>query len=131
MNQNRKLLKLSEREEDVMAVFWKTDKAMTAVQVAEESEHLKLNTVKPVVQKLLQKNFIEVAGIVHSGPSIARTYNYVVSAEEYAADQLQAMRSNSFSFSALNFVNHLIEQEECDDILRELEEILKHKKGEQ
>ena len=41
------------------------------------------------------------------------------------------MRLTAFNFSTLNFVNHLIEKEECDDILREMEQILKEKKKEE
>ena len=122
---------LSSKEELVMSVLWHVDRPLTALEVSKEDDRLNLSTVKQVLQKLLKKNYVEVAGITHSGTSIARNYNFLISAEEYAADQLQAMRLTAFNFSTLNFVNHLIEKEECDDILREMEQILKEKKKEE
>lgn len=126
----RKLPVLSTKEEIVMSVLWNVDKPLTALEVSKEDDRLNLSTVKQVLQKLLKKKYVEIAGIVHSGTSIARNYNFLISAEEYAADQLQAMRLTTFSFSTLNFVNHLIKQEESDAILKEMEEIIKSKKKE-
>lgn len=124
----KKLPELSSKEETVMSVLWNVDRPLTALEVSKEDERLNLSTVKQVLQKLLKKGYIEVAGIVHSGTSIARNYNFLISAEEYAADRLQAMRMTTFNFSTLNFVNHLIKQEESDAILKEMEEIIKNKK---
>lgn len=117
------LPKLSAREEDVMSVLWKVDKPLTGLGVTEASDGLSHYTVQGVLRNLLEKGYIEVADVVYSGKTLSRSYKYVISAEEYAADQFNAMKKTAFNFSALNFVDNLIKSED-ESILDELEEVL-------
>lgn len=122
-----RLPKISEKEKDVMLVFWHSKEPITASTVAEKGNGLKFNTIQVAVRNLLKKGYIEVADIVYSGTVLTRCYKPVVSAEEYAADQLEAMKLNTLNFSTLNLIDHLIEQDETD-ILDELEKLVKEKK---
>ncbi len=122
-----RLPKISEKEKDVMLVFWHSTEPLTASAVAEKGNGLKFNTIQVAVRNLLKKGYIEVADIVYSGTVLTRCYKPMVSAEEYAADQLEAMKLNTLNFSTLNLIDHLIKQDETD-ILDELEKLVKEKK---
>lgn len=122
-----KLSKISKREKDVMLVLWHAGKALTASAIAQEGEGLSINTVQSAVRNLMKKEYIDVADIVYSGTVLTRSYQPIISAEQYAAEQLNTMRANTFNFSTLNFVNHLLKDDELD-ILNELETIIKMKK---
>lgn len=124
---NNKLSKISGREEDIMSVLWRTGEALTASSIAEKGGGLSINTVQSVVRSLMKKEYIDVADIVYSGTVLTRSYKPIISAEQYAAGQLNAMRTNTFNFSTLNFVDHLVKNDELD-ILNELETIIKIKK---
>jgi len=94
-----KLPKISEREKDVMLVLWHSDEPLTASAITEKGDGLSINTVQSVLRNLLKKEYIAVADIVYSGTVLTRSYEPVVSAEQYAADQLQTMRINTFKKS--------------------------------
>lgn len=119
--------KITEREKDVMSVLWHAGQALTASTIAEKGDGLSINTVQAVLRSLMGKKYIEVADIVYSGTVLTRSYKPIISAEEYAANQLQAMQLNTLNFSTLNFIEHLLKNDELD-ILNELEGIIKSKK---
>lgn len=122
------LPKISEREKDVMSVLWHTDESLTASSIAEKGNSLSINTVQAALRSLMKKKYIEIAEIVYSGTVLTRSYKPIISAEEYAANELNTMWMNTLNFSTLNFINHLVKNDEID-ILDELESIIKSKKG--
>lgn len=122
-----KLPKISEREKDIMSVLWHTGESLTASAIAEKGDGLSINTVQAAVRSLMKKGYIEVADIVYSRTVLTRSYKPVISAEQYAAYQLQAMRVNTLNFSTLNFIDHLVKNDETN-LLDELESIIKNKK---
>ncbi|MFC4804901.1 BlaI/MecI/CopY family transcriptional regulator [Filifactor villosus] len=124
---NAKFAKLSDKEKEVMNVLWHYNESLTASGITEKSDSLNINTVQNVLKKLVNKNYIEVAEIVYSGTVLSRSYRYLVSPEAYAADQLQAMKKTALSFSVMNFVDYL-SQDDSDEILAELEEAIKQKR---
>lgn len=124
---NKKLPKISGREKDVMSILWRIEKPLTASSIA-EAGGVSINTVQAALRNLVKKKYIEVAQIVYSGTVLSRSYQAIVSAEEYAADQLQAMRKDLLNFSTMNFVDHLAENDESNKILDELENSIRRKK---
>mgnify|MGYP003275548597 CR=1 FL=1 len=122
-----KLPKISEREKDVMSVLWRAGEALTSSIIAEKGDGLSINTVQAAVRSLIKKGYIEVADIVYSRTVLTRSYKPIVSAEQYAAYQLQALQVNTLNFSTLNFVDHLVKND-GKVILDELENIIKGKK---
>lgn len=122
-----RLPKISEREKDVMIVLWHASEALTASAISEKGNRLSINTVQPVLKNLMKKEYIEVAQIVYSGTVLTRSYKPLISAEQYAADQLHVMRLNTLNFSTMNFLDHLAKNDESG-ILDELEDIIKRKK---
>lgn len=126
---NRALPKISEREKDVMAVLWRYGKNLTASDISKKGNKLSINTVQVALRNLMKKEYIKVADIVYSGTVLTRSYVPIISAEQYAANQLQALRLNSLNFSTLNFIDHL-PKDDKSEILNDLENIIKQKKQE-
>lgn len=122
-----KLPKISEKEKDIMLVLWHSEEALTASAVVEKGNGLNINTVQVALRNLMKKKYIEVADIVYSRTVLARCYKPIVSAEQYAADQLQSLRLNALNFSTLNLIDHLIKDDEAN-ILDEIEAIIRFKK---
>lgn len=120
--------KLSHREKDVMDVLWSSDEPLTASMITKNSNGLTLNTVATVIKKLLEKKYIEVGEIVYSGTVLTRTYNCLVSAEEYALEQLQSSKKSALKFSVLNFVDDFLKTNEDEEVLNELEELIRKKR---
>lgn len=124
---NNKLPKISEREKDIMYVLWHTEESLTASLIAEKGNGLSINTVQAAVRSLMKKGYIEIADIVYSGTVLTRSYRPIVSAEQYAAYQLQTMQMNTLNFSTLNFVDHLVKND-GRTILNDLEDIIRRMK---
>lgn len=122
-----KLPKISKRERDVMVTFWRESEGLTASGIAEKGDGLSINTVKVVLKGLMKKGYIEINDIVYSGTVLTRSYKPVISAEKYAADQLQDLKINVLNFSALNFIECLHKNDETG-ILDEMENVIRRKK---
>lgn len=122
-----KLPQISEREKDVMTILWHIDKPLTASAITEKKDGLSINTVQSVLRNLLKKQYIEVAEIVYSGTVLTRSYKPLITAEQYAADQLHALRLNTLNFSTLNFIDHLLKNDKSV-VLEDLEEIIRRRK---
>ena len=82
-----------------------------------------------MLRSLLKKGYIDISGITYSGTVLAREYQSIISAEQYAAEQLQSMRVNTLNFSTLSFLDHLVKNS-SPDILDELEKTIKIKRDE-
>lgn len=83
MNQE---IKLSGRELDIMNVFWEAGKPLIAKDIVARDPSLSINTVQAVLKGLLKKNYIKVAEIVYSGTVLTRSYEPVLTAEEYTVN---------------------------------------------
>lgn len=120
-----KNLKLSNKEMDVMLVFWKSDDALASSDIPKIDSSLNINTVRAAIKNLLKKSFIEVADIAQRGTVLTRTYRPTISFEDYLSKQLKHM-----NFNSLNLMSTLIRQETNNENLDELEKIInehKHK----
>ncbi|GAB6110127.1 BlaI/MecI/CopY family transcriptional regulator [Fusibacter bizertensis] len=118
---------LSEKEKEIMMVLWQVGEPLTASSIAENGEALNINTVQALTRNLLKKNFIEVADIVYSGTVLSRRYRPLLSAEEYASENLEIVRKNSQNFSTLNFIDHLINEDDTV-LLDALERLIQDRK---
>ncbi|MDO4720892.1 MAG: BlaI/MecI/CopY family transcriptional regulator [Peptostreptococcaceae bacterium] len=119
--------KISNRERDVMMVFWKEDRPLTASGIVEADPSLSINTVQLAVKNLMKKGYIEVAQIVYSGTVLSRSYRYLIRSEEYAAAQLQEMKMTTLNFSTLNLIERLIDESD-ESLLDTLEQLVRTKK---
>lgn len=124
----KKLLeKISEREQDVMRIIWGSDQNLTASGIA--AHDISINTVQAALRNLVKKGYLEVADIVYSGTVLTRSYRPLITAEQYALEQLSSFRAGMPHFSALNLVDTLYAKtEDKAGFLDELEELIKQKK---
>lgn len=118
--------KLSNREQDVMMVFWKENRSMTASGIVEANPSLSINTVQLAVKNLMKKGFIEVADIVYSGTVLSRSYRYLIRSEDYAAARLKELKESALNFSTLHLVEKLLEDDKTD-LLKELTDLVQQK----
>ncbi len=120
---------LSKRELEVMNVLWEEGKPLIASKIPERQPGLSLNTVQGVLKKLLQRGFIEVAGIVQSGTVLSRSYAPLISPEEYA---IKYVTSEIFPMDKLEakmqYFNTLFDSVGDDELLEELEKVIKERK---
>lgn len=124
------MLKLSEKEREIMTVLWTSDEPLTVSGITEKSHGLNQNTVAASIKKLLNKGYVEVADIVYSGTVLTRCYTHVISAQEYALQQLQGIKKSTLRFSILNFVDDYLSSNQDETILDELEELIRKKREE-
>lgn len=97
---------LSEKEEEVMKILWKSDKPLSAKEIAG-----KINcgwadkSIQGIIRKLEEKKAIEVADIVKVYKSNARLFKPTISSDEYAIMQFDKYYDNDkkipFILSAL------------------------------
>ncbi len=118
-----KNLKLSNKEMDVMLVFWNTDEALASSDIPKIESALNINTVRVAIKNLLKKSAIEVADIAQRGTVLTRTYRPAISFEDYLSGQLQHM-----NFNSLNLMSALVRQETDHENLDELEKIIRERR---
>lgn len=121
---------LSKRELDVMNVLWAEGKPLKASDIPERQPELSINTVQAILKKLLQKGFIEVAGIVRSGTVLSRSYSPVIEPEEYA---IKYVKAEIYPFdkmiSRTRYLSALFDSVENDgELIEELERFIQERK---
>lgn len=123
---NQILKKISDREQDVMRIIWRSDKNLTASEIA--SNNISINTVQAALRNLVKKGYLEVADIVYSGTVLTRSYRPLITSEQFALDQLNSFQLGMPHFS-VNLVDNLYAKaEDKEAFLNELENLIKQKK---
>lgn len=117
--------KLSFREKDIMTVLWKSSHSLTASAISKENSALSINTIQTGLRNLLKKGFIKVDNIVYSGTVLTRSYIPVITIEEYAANQLNALSSSVLNFSTFSFMDFFLSE---GNSLCEIEEAIEKMK---
>lgn len=85
-------IKLTGRELEIMNILWETGIPMAAKDFLDVNPSLSINTVQWALKTLLNRGYIEVAGVGYSNTVLARNYLPVFSADEYLVNQM--MKSN-------------------------------------
>lgn len=116
--------KLSNRQFDVMNIFWRSQKPLIASEVFKADSELNMNTVRSVIKALLNKGFIEVCDIVHSRNVLAQQYKAVVSKESYLLSLCKELEVKDSD----NILVALVAAEKDRYVLDRLEEIIKETK---
>lgn len=116
--------KLSNRQFDVMNIFWSSQKPLIASEVFKSDSELNMNTVRSVIKALLGKGFIEVCDIVHSRNVLAQQYRAVISKEEYLMSLCKELQTKNTN----NILVALVAEEKDRNVLDKLENIIKETK---
>lgn len=73
---------MNPRELDVLNILWKSKEPMMATAIVNEGEGLTQSTVTAVLRKMLCAGLVEVAGVIHSGTVLSRTYRPTANSKE-------------------------------------------------
>lgn len=116
------------RELDVLMVLWESKKPLVASEIALQKNDLSVNTVQAILRKLVNKNYIEVADIIFSGKVLSRCYRAVITAENFAMNQLMGNFKQFTDVSASHLICNLLKEEISLAELERLEEIIRVQK---
>lgn len=76
---------VSVREVSVMNTLWGEGKPLLESEICERLPKLKTDKVQKILEKLLQRGFIEVIETVEDGNILKRSYSTMITPEEYTA----------------------------------------------
>jgi predicted transcriptional regulator len=115
-------IKLSKRELDVMNVLWEMDKPATAKDIESFSSELSINTIIAVLKSLLKRGFIKVSDIVYSGTVLTRSYEYILTADDYMINQIT--KGFKKKLSPDKIVAALLSEEYDEETIESLEKLI-------
>ena len=73
----------SPREVDVMNTLWEEGKPLLGTEICERLPKLKNDKIQRLLEKLLQREFIEVIETFEDGTVLNRSYSTMITPEEY------------------------------------------------
>lgn len=122
---------LTKSELEIMELMWQEDRPLTSTEIIDLSvdRSWKKSYVHLLINSLLEKEMIEVAGFVKTTKNYARTFKVKVTKEDYSVSQFTTMQS--FDENDIpKIVSALIEKTDNMDVLNELSKIVKGRKAE-
>lgn len=121
----RKIPKITNSEKQILEVLWDEEKPLTSSEIVGVSDDRtwKASSVHLLLNSLLNKDLVEVAGFKKTTKNYARTFQPTMTREEYSINQLrQEQRNTSRTLSRL--FHALLKDEEDDDLLKELADMV-------
>ncbi|RKJ38932.1 hypothetical protein D7X94_14415 [Acutalibacter sp. 1XD8-33] len=130
-NSKPRYFRLTKSENEIMELMWKEGHPLSRSEIIELTPERtwKPSSIHILLNSMLDKNAIEVAGFVQSTKNYARTFMPCVSADNYAVMQIK----NSPVFtqqSVPNLLSALVEDVTAPAILDQLEQIVQSRKQE-
>lgn len=122
--------KLTKSENEIMDLMWKEDRPLSRSEIIELTPE---RTWKPasihiLLNSMLEKKAIEVAGFVQSTKNYARTFVPSVTADAYAIMQVKS--SPVFSQESIpSLVSSLLEEVTEMEIIDQLEDLVENRKA--
>lgn len=116
---------LTKSELAIMEVMWEQEEALTASEIIKASgdKEWKNSSIHLMVNALLEKGFLEVAGFKKTTKNYARTFEPSMTREEYSMKQLQQeKKKNTRVFSGL--FNTFVSEEISSESLQELSNLI-------
>ena len=128
-NTNTSYFKLTKSENEIMDLMWKENRPLSRSEIIEltPDRTWKPASIHILLNSMLEKKAIEVAGFVQSTKNYARTFIPSVTADAYAIMQVKS--SPVFSQDSIpSLVSSLLEEVTSMEILQQLEEMVQNKK---
>lgn len=89
----RKGFTLSKKEKELMDIFWNADAPLARAEILERAEEQKCswkpNSVHILLNSLLDKKAVQVAGFYLNSRKLGRTFEAAISREDYAVMQVE------------------------------------------
>ena len=117
--------KLTNKEEEIMHLLWKLEKAFVKeVMAAMEEEQPHYNTVSTIIRNLEEKGYV-------SHRAFGNTYQYypIISKEKYRKTFINTAIEHYFNNSYKNMVSFFVEEEKISaEELKEIIQLIEKKK---
>ncbi len=129
-NTKTSYFKLTKSENEIMDLMWKENRPLSRSEIIEltPDRTWKPASIHILLNSMLEKKAIEVAGFVQSTKNYARTFIPSVTADAYAIMQVKS--SPVFSQESIpSLVSSLLEEVTDAGILQKLEEMIQDKKA--
>lgn len=112
-------MKFTKKEQEILDVFWKLGKPLSAKEVTENNPTLNKSTVAVLVRKLHEKGYLEVDSIQKVSKTYAQYYVPTVSKEEFLTKDFT---KETFK----NLITNFIKKEKNYNELNELMELIQN-----
>lgn len=121
----KKIPRVTNSERQILEVLWDEGEALTSSEIVEVSDNRtwKASSVHLLLNSLLNKGMVEVGGFKKTTKNYARTFQPVMSREDYSLLQLRQEQKRT-SRTLSKFVNTLLGNEINDEVLHELEDMV-------
>jgi predicted transcriptional regulator len=125
---------LTENELEVMSLLWEQARALSRSEIINllPDKSWSNSSIHIILNKLIEKEAVQVEGFVKTGRNFGRTYSAVIARNEYRDMQIRRaagkVKGGKVDLPAI--FSALVQDEEIDgDTIAELEDILKRKKA--
>lgn len=121
--------RLTKSENEIMELLWSEERPLSRSEIIDltPDRTWKPASIHILLNSMLDKGAIEVAGFVQSTKNYARTFKPTLTADEYAV--LQFKHSSAFNEqSVIHLVSALVEDIRNQDTLNQLSAILDDRK---
>ena len=126
MPTKKKIFKITPKERDILEVLWDTNTPLLASDIPKINPSLSISTVQLALRNLLSKNIIEVANIVYSGTVLSRSYQPLISREDFF---INSFKNLDKTITTQNIVATLLKHEKNEaNTIKELEKLLTERK---
>lgn len=125
-----KYFRLTKSENEIMNLMWKEGRPLSRSEIIEltPERSWKPASIHILLNSMLDKNAIEVAGFVQSTKNYARTFMPTLTADEYAV--LQLTHGGTFNDqSALRLISALVEDMEDVEALDQITQLVEQRKA--
>ncbi|MCD1147901.1 BlaI/MecI/CopY family transcriptional regulator [Peptoniphilus sp. KCTC 25270] len=124
---------LSESEQQIIETMWREGKALTRSQIIRSTENKKWkeSSIHIILNRLLEKNSIEVDDIVKTATNYGRTYKPTFNKDEYDLNRLKNTYEGikPSSKETTKFVSFLVQSQAMNkEELEEIEQLIKEYK---
>ena len=126
---NNQYFRLTKSEHEIMDLLWREARPLSRSEIIDltPERSWKPASIHILLNSMLEKGAIGVAGFVQSTKNYARTFTPTLTADEYAV--LQFKHSSAFNEqSVIHLVSALVEDIQDQDILDQLVQILEKRK---
>ena len=114
MKKNR----LTPRELEVMDILWKHDKPLPACDIQKDIPELSVNSVLPILKRLLNKEYIHIADYSQRNKALMREFSPTISKEQYMASFID---EQTMARLTISFVRQCADQAILDQLQQEIE----------
>ncbi len=126
---NNQYFRLTKSEHEIMDLLWREARPLSRSEIIDltPERSWKPASIHILLNSMLEKGAIGVAGFVQSTKNYARTFTPTLTADEYAV--LQFKHSSAFNEqSVIHLVSALVEDIQDQDTLDQLIQILEKRK---